>query len=179
MLVFLVFSDRRGSNVKRRQVLTLLGVSSVSSISGCGGNRVGADPRETLEFRYATVETTDRGWSLLARTHVPRTGRVPAVRIVAYSLSGELVGATRVGDLLVGGDHEVRCSAVPVVLTATTALSCEEIDVEMLYWTGPTEYDRIGPNDSRWEKTTRRCDETLPPERVLDEVRNASESDNG
>jgi hypothetical protein len=146
--------------MNRRRCLAFVGIHAISITAGCG-NRVGSDVKEKLEFRYGSVETAEQGWNLLVRTHIPKTGRVPEVRIVVYGPSGELVGAKQVGDLTVGGDHELQCSGVPVVVTATTAFPCEEVDVELLYWTGPTEYDRIGADGVRWQTTTVRCEEPL------------------
>lgn len=49
---------------------------------------------------------------------------------------------------------------------------CEGAKINIVYWIGP-ETDREAAMDGRqlpWENTDRRCDEPIPPQRVMDRI---------
>jgi hypothetical protein len=164
--------------MKRRVVLigiTLLGVSH----AGCS---VTSPPRENPDrlALYPTVAETTSAWELSVEVrNVNDWDReFRDVTVLGYDETGQRVCRAEVGDLDGDSGHRrtvtVSCSSFPAIVTATTAESpCEEdIAVKILYWVGTAEQRGTDPNENEivWKSTVQRCNESLPPNRVIQNV---------
>jgi hypothetical protein len=70
-------------------------------------------------------------------------------------------------------EFELACTAFPAIISARSGLDCEEVIIDILYWTGTDEQqERTIPEDNEipYQTTDRECDESLPPERLLSET---------
>lgn len=139
-------------------------------LSGCG-NRSGADPTNEIEIRNLDVNGTGEGWALELETNVPLAETVREVTLVAYNQTGDLVGEKGIGNLNVGLDkHTLQCSAFPSIVSAKSSMHCEDLDIQIRYLIGVEETTTREAGDVYvWGSTMHRCDEKLPPERVLAE----------
>jgi len=115
----------------------------------------------------------DSGWTLELRTEVaPVTGSIPDVTLIAYTEQGAVACERTVGQVE-GGDFTLACTAFPAIISARSELDCEDVIIDILYWTGTDEQqERPIPVESEipYQTTERECDESLPPERLLNET---------
>lgn len=169
-----------------RRIFMGLFCSGASLFSvGCNGrfgNNGEIDPQLDL---FASVERTESNWRLTVRTRntLDTDVSIHNITVLAFNDAGEEVCRSNVGDLIKFEDRDrtvtVRCTDFPAIISAKARESpCDGAKIEILYWIG-SEAQRGAdlPDDVKvWEDTYRNCGESLPPERVLDQV---SSSQNG
>ena len=106
------------------------------------------------------------------------TTSIHNVTVVGFNEAGENVCQVDMGDFPQGGKFEetetVDCEGFPAIVTATAEETpCDGASIRMLYYT--SEKDPAAVKDlsyhGLWESRWRECDEDLPPEHVVEEVR--------
>ena len=161
--------------MRRRQLLRQCGVGIAAVLAGCGQFVGQPDPPQTLNIDISQVVPVSSGWQLrLATEAVPVTESIPEVRLVAYTEAGELVCEKVIGELDGGTtEHQLSCSEFPAIISARTGLDCERVNVQIVYWDGTPEQrqrrisEEITGEEFVYQNTRWKCDESLPPERVL------------
>jgi len=163
--------------MNRRQLLSGLSAGICGTVAGCGDFVLQPDPPAKLRNRGIEVSSTDSGWTLeLSFDVFPLRGSIPDVTIVAYSEQGEVACERTVGQVEGGvADFRLECTAFPALASARTAMNCEEINIDIVYWVGTPEQRRYTPDQLPddtilWRTTQRQCGESLPPERLLTET---------
>ena len=164
--------------MKRRVVLVGIALVGVSH-AGCSVTSPPRDNPDRLAL-YPTVSETPTTWELTVEVrNVNDWDRgFRDVTVLGYDETGQRVCTAEVGDL--DGDSGRRptvtasCSSFPAIVTATAAQSpCDEdIAVEILYWVGTAEQRGTDPNENEivWKSTVQQCNESLPPNRVIQNV---------
>lgn len=155
-------------NTPRRTIIASLACGVASLTTGCG-NRPNSNVKKQLQLRLLEPPEKSSTWTLTVQTEVPFDYSISGVRLVAFTARGELTGEFDIGTMSLGGrTDEFSCSSFPAIITATTAVPCEDIVIDLFYWTTlPDHRDR----DLGWEKTTRGCADSLPSRQILDKVR--------
>jgi hypothetical protein len=165
---------------RRRFIQSTVGIFL---FSGCGQPIYRQTPR-TLNINIQSISNKNETWIFLLELDIAPLGvQIPNINLVTYTFDGEKLCDDYIGTLS-GGRSEARfrCSKFPEIITAKTSLDCDKTQTEIIYWVGTedekTEYgteiqERRGyPTDNsqiniRWKSTRRRCDEKLPPERLV------------
>lgn len=160
--------------MKRRAVLRqgigclLLGVAGCTSEPWSGDDDV--DPVLTISPQ---ISETGGSWELTARVENDYNWDVEIhnITVIAFNETGTEVCRADAGDLGHSRTVTLTCGTFPTIITATADESpCDGAKIDIYYWVGSDE-ERGSPNDiSLWETTHRRCDESLPPKRVLEKV---------
>jgi hypothetical protein len=99
----------------------------------------------------------------------------------SFDNGGEELEVVSIGAIPTPDDRRVveiqfETEEFPAIQTATAQQSpCDKVEIEMVYWTGSDDQRNEGPNDhgAPWQSTTRRCNESVPPERVVERARQA------
>ena len=172
-----------------RRLFTRFLCGSMSVLyAGCSGQLKGNGEISPRLDIFAVVERTDSGWKLTVRARNTLDWDVSLhdVTILAFSDTGEEVCQAYVGDLikLEEPDRTVtaNCSAFPAIITGDAEESpCDGAKIEIIYWIGSDEQRHSDvPNDVKlWEDTYRKCNEPVPPDRVLEQVHTTQEESRG
>lgn len=169
----------------RRVFLRGCGLALFGSIPGCSSEPIGtAKPDPKLQIS-PKVEEIENGWELTSNLSVSLES-LHGVTLLAYTGAGSEVCRQQAGDFDVpgipGGTEKTvttTCSRFPAIITATAKETpCDGANIEILYWIGTDEqrHEDVAGDVKLWETTTRRCDEQLPPQRVIRNV-NATETE--
>jgi hypothetical protein len=101
------------------------------------------------------------------------------VRLLAFTANGTKICEAPVGDL---SGHkktvETTCSKFPSIIAATARESpCKNVNIPIVWWTSTKDKRTrtFTPGEKPWESTYQRCEEGMPPDRVLDEFETTSE----
>ena len=171
------------NSVSRRQVFQFAISGNLLFLSGCNmvGRRSNDNEVPAPRLRlYLDREQTDAGWEMTVRArHVNDWDTsIHDVTVIAFNEHGEDVCTIPIGDSLQHGSNEktetVDCDGFPAIVTATAEESpCDGAQIRMLYYTSEQDPETVDDlnHHSFWEGRWRDCDEELPPEHVLDEVR--------
>lgn len=168
------------NKMNRRNLLQTSAIGFATWLSGCQRSR---HPRSTTTKRPAktiglspTVKRTPNGWELevIVTNEDDWDASFRDVRMLAYAANGTKVCEAKVGNLTSSGNFqrtvEVTCSGFPTIITATAKETpCENAFIPVLQWTGTKKQrnETVEHGEWPWEKTYRKCDEELPPERVV------------
>ena len=165
------------SSLTRRRVLRTVLASTLTGLAGCGRIHRRGKPNPTLDV-FLAPEKTDSGWQLQGQVRNTDDTSIHDVRVVAFDIHGNEVCRTAVGDFPQHGRHEttttVSCDDFPGIVTAMAEESpCDGALIRMLYYTAEQDPETVDDlnHHSFWEGRWRECEEELPPEHVLDEVR--------
>ena len=173
--------------MNRRYILGWLSSSLPMLLAGCGGDYKGDGPPSiNLNVIVLEVRPTTEGFELT--TEVSNVGyredRIEGVHVLAFSESGRQAGEKQVGVIEEGGKRKkvsLACSEFPEIVTAKAATSvCEDLIVDVRYWVGTDRQkgkhipDELSEDAFVYDITTRKCGESLPPERLV----NSSTSSN-
>lgn len=164
--------------MNRRQLLAGLSAGICGSVAGCGGRFIfQPEPSARLYLRDPEVTPVGSGWTLELTTEVPpRTSEIPNVTLVAYTEQGTVACERTVGQIEEDTDFSLECTAFPAIISARSGLDCEDVIIDILYWTGSEEQqerripEEITDSVGIYRVTERECDESLPPERLLTET---------
>lgn len=149
------------------------------ALSGCNGGQNESDDLSPILTLSVQVEQKDSGWELMASVRNDHNWYVAFhdVTLVAFSDAGDEVCRSIVGDFPKNGTASqsvtVTCDAFPAILSATAEESpCDGARIEIQYWVGTAEQRRaeLSNDEVVWESTYQKCDEPLPPSRVLTNV---------
>lgn len=166
----------------RRSVLQFGALSAVTGVAGCSinVNTPGNGDRNPTLRVYPGVEQKGDSWkmNLRVRHKSDNIASIHDVTVVAFGEHGQETCYIEVGDFPQGGRYEVDetvpCDSFPAIVTAIAEESpCDGANIRMLYYTSkkdPATVDDL-TNHSLWEGRWRECDEDLPPEHVVEEVR--------
>lgn len=162
----------------RRSVLQLLSTGAIVGFAGCIVDFQRDRERHPRLRISPNVDQTETGWQMEVRVkHTSDTvTSIHDVTVIAFDNHGREVCQLNAGDFPRGGRHEATettdCDDFPAIVTATAEESpCDGANIQIVYWTG-SEEERFP-----WDDTFRECDESLPPGRVLDEVKDPPKDD--
>lgn len=177
---------QRVMNKMNRRTLIRLGTCGLfASVSGC--DRVqenDSNPVPVLTLS-TNVETIDSEWELHVTVRNNHNWHVSFhnVTVLGFDESGAEVCRAHVGHLLenesASKSTTIACQEFPAIVTATVEESpCDGAKIEIQYWIGTRQQRRGESRDGEidWESTQRRCEEPIPPSRVVDQV-NRTEDD--
>ena len=172
--------------VSRRTILRCCALGTVPGVAGCNVNvNVGrtddeeGEPGATLRVSPG-VERTETSWQMNVRVRNTTSYdfSIHDVTVVAFSEEGEEVCHVHMGDFPQGGRWEetktVDCETFPAIVTAIAEETpCDGAHIRMLYYTSEKDPATVNDlsNHRLWEGRWRECDEELPPEHVVEEVR--------
>lgn len=164
--------------MNRRTILRWGIWGSVGVIAGCGQPVEDGEPDPYITIS-AKVIRLESDWKLSAtvRNDTNREVSVHNVTLIAYSDDGTEVCRERVGDFLqdepASRSVDVKCKEFPAIITVTAEESpCDGTRLQIDYWIG-TDDQRgkdLDEEEIVWESTYQECGESLPPERVLQNV---------
>ena len=165
--------------MKRRTLLRFCGSGTIVALGGCNaGQKESNDPSPILTLS-AQVERKGGGWELTVSVRNDHNWYIAFhdVTLVAFTDDGDEVCSSFVGDFPKNGAASrsvtVSCDAFPAILSATATESpCDGAKIEIQYWVGETEQRgaELSNDEIVWDSTYRKCDEALPPRRVLRNV---------
>lgn len=154
----------------RRSFLTSVG-SAMIFLSGC--EDAPDEPSSTLEV-YPRVSKRADGWRITVRVRNVRNYDVgfQDVSVVAYGEEGSLVCKKGIGDFVPPGDYDreavLDCTKPPYLITTVAEQSpCSDShDFEIV------RRMQVEAQSEQWEwdRFTRQCDESLPPDRLFRET---------
>ena len=165
--------------MNRRQCLAGLSAGICGTVAGCTRFIFQPEPAARLYLIDAEVSSVESGWILELTTEVPPrpTDGIQNVTLVAYTDQGTVACERAVGHVDDGfTDFELQCTAFPAIISARSGLDCEDVIIDILYWTGSEEQqerripEEITDSVGIYRVTERECDESLPPERLLTET---------
>lgn len=160
------------SECRRRQFLIAGGLCMSTVLAGCGDYVGNPPPKDgfVLKVEEVSQRADDAGgFDLTVQMQLApsKSDTIEGVVVLAYAQDGTEVARHSVGTL---NKHSVEtvttyCSGFPTMVTVKTARSpCDDLVIDIRYLEGP-----VTPADERtWARTTRECEEGLPPERLLE-----------
>lgn len=161
----------------RRAVIQVVWVGAMTAFPGCGTPEDG-DRSATLRI-FPEVERSESGWQMTVKVEndTNHVASIHDVTMVAFDDQGNEVCRRSMGDFPRGAPYErtetVSCERFPAIVTATAEETpCDGANIEIVYWTGSPDQrgEDIPRGEFVWDYTFRKCDEPLPPQRVLDKV---------
>lgn len=169
--------------VTRRSLFRYLGFLVIGGVIGCLGIEPNQGIRSERNPRIRVspgIERSATGWKMSSymRHYTDRHASIHGVIVVAFNTHGEEICRDSMGDFPQHGRYEatktIDCDEFPAIVTATAEESpCDGAQIRMLYYTSeenPETVDDLG-HHSLWEGRWRDCDEELPPEHVVEKVR--------
>lgn len=176
------------NEMKRRYFLQMSAFGFTVGLPGCQ-RFTDADPTTTESYNqimaiFPKVKKVSDGWSLEAQVvnEYPQHTSFHDIQLLAYTADGSKICEAKVGDLLKPtGDAETvetTCSEFPAIITATARESpCEKALIPVDYWVGTDaqKTTTLASDEIVWKDTYRKCDEELPPQRILDEFKTSTE----
>jgi len=157
--------------MNRRKFIQSCFAGSIVVLAGCGDNPSDGPVTKRLELRNPRAVHREDGWKLQIETIVPRAYTISNVTLVAYSGNGELVCEKSLGDVdITAGEQEMICRGFPAIISARSAEDCNNTDIQIRYWVGSEreKTQTVGQTvQMAWDQTIRKCDEELPPQRLL------------
>lgn len=117
--------------LKRRAILRLCSLSSLTALSGCQGDFPSS---RVLDLRSVTVTEIENGWQVdaVVRSRDNTNQGFHNVQIIDKTKDGTVVCQTRVGNMYIENDNSkvsitMTCSAFPTVLIPeATESACEQ-----------------------------------------------------
>lgn len=164
--------------MRRRRFLQESLLVGVAGFAGCTDSTEPTGRRNSLLSIFPMVEKSGETWNLTAevRNQVPNVAGYSNVRIVAFSDHGTQICQKPVGDLPRTGDDvkvvSLKCNRFPAIVSSISDNApCNGNELEIVYWVGNRKQRTTTSTGTiLWKTTLRRCDETLPPERVLEKM---------
>lgn len=163
--------------MNRRYLLHSVTTGITASIAGCGGDYTGdgtPEPRWGLTI-IPSVRSTNGAWQsrITLRSEYSPDTVFHDVTVHLYAKDGALITKGRVGEVDGVEEVELLSDAFPSLITATAAESpCDErVNIGIAYWNGTTEERSSTANSVSdvWTFDTRQCNESLPPERLVND----------
>lgn len=157
----------------RRSLLRLLGVTALSGLGGCNVTIGPNGERHPTLKVHPEVERTETAWQMdvWVRNTRNNTTSIHDVTVIAFTEHGDEACRLDIGDFPQGGRFEERdtliCDDFPAIVTATAEESpCDGANIRIAYLA------RVEDERERfvWDSTFRECDESLPPDRVIEQV---------
>lgn len=163
--------------MNRRDLIASISTAFLVPLSGCEVLPPGEDPITTLDLTVGVVRAEDQ-WELTSQASIGGPGAsLSNVKLVAFNQDGDLVCKKQWGDMSLHNMPKetitTRCESFPVVISVTADQSaCDNANLEIQFWTG----NEVHPDGDysegtiNWDSTFQRCNEPLPPDRVLRQV---------
>lgn len=166
------------NNMNRRKFFQIALGGTFGVLGGCGQPVENGEPDPYVSI-FPEISEANSEWELSARIRNDNYWEVLVhdVTLIAYSDEGEEVCRKHVGDFALGEPESrsvtVRCNSFPAIIAVTAEESpCDGAKLEIVYWTGTDDQrgKELDTEEIVWESTYQECSESLPPDRVLQNV---------